>query len=276
MSTKIYNGFRLKTANLNEIHQHLMGWRRELEALHKKALAQLHANIAVGLIDQLSARPGRHVGKSPISEAYSLIADRQYEVRKTQRRDPSVDFEFSLSLMPHSSGLYGIVFTEQQAWLSRWLDKDFVEDFSYWDNTDPLEGIDDEVWANRGTVWNEILNPAIASAPSMAGFTAECTHSYTNIGIDDIAAEVPDFEVRVARTADTLLFEDAYARHQASLPVSLNDTGAALSTMRETRAWLRSDDGRQELERQKADLRNILRQTLTTEDLIANISAQVD
>jgi len=86
-------------------------------------------------------------------------------------RDPILDWSFEMTFHPLACGkILGITYTEQPDFQQAWLDKWFVEEYFYFDNTDKPEAITDADWEQRERDWEEALPGVIA--PSMAGFTA--------------------------------------------------------------------------------------------------------
>ena len=121
MSTKIYNGFRFKDTDLLAVYKLVMEWRLELMPLHERAVHRFIAEIACNLVDDESISPSSTEGTAPLLKGMSILWKMQEDVRKTLRRNPAVDFDFSLSILPHDGRVYGIVFTEQQDWLRLWM-----------------------------------------------------------------------------------------------------------------------------------------------------------
>lgn len=270
MSTKIYHGFKFADPDLTVIHRHIMDWRQELRPLQKKATDAFVAEIAVNMFDAERMHPGTHKGKTPLTDAVLMLWDRQAEVKKTQRRDPMVDFEFTISLMPFEGQVYGIAYTEQREWQRLWLEKPFVIDFCYWDNTDPPEELPEDEWEERGRIWNAIFNEAIMSAPSMAGFNADCTHEAMMPDTDNVVAVLPTHEERVARRAR---FATAAARIKTleaeKGPPATSYEGTAYSL--EAMEWLQTDDGRKALDAEKHRIAGILEAEVTREMLLEKL-----
>ncbi|NTF17813.1 hypothetical protein G6L37_05320 [Agrobacterium rubi] len=266
MSTKIYNGFKLREHDMARIHQILMDWRTELRLLHQQAASRFIAEIATNMIDEETLEPGCHKGETPFTKGLSLLWDMQAEVKKTQRRNPVVDFEFCISLLPFEGGIYGIAYTEQHAWRDLWMSKPFVEDFAYWDNTDKPDEVSEADWDERGRVWDAILASAILTAPSMAGFSADCTHETLFPEIGGVMEMVPSFEDRSSRRAkfNVVGAEIDRLRRQE---IERNPASTRMFAI-EGMDWFQSDAGRAVFQAEKDRLRSILHADLTKEMLI--------
>lgn len=270
MSTKIYHGFKFADPDMTVIHRHIMHWRQELRLLQKKATDAFVAEIAISMFDAERMHPGTHTGKSPLTDAVLMLWDRQAEVKKTQRRDPSVDFEFTISLMPFEGQVYGIAYTEQREWQRIWMAKPFIIDFAYWDNTDPPEELPDAEWEERGRVWGAVLGGAIMSAPSMAGFSADCTHEGLFPDTDNVVANLPSFEDRVGRRAKFAAAAAHVERLKAAEgqpATSYEQTSYSLEAME----WLQTDDGRKALDAEKGRIAGILEAEVTREMLLEKL-----
>ena len=269
MSTKIFNGFRFSFQDLGHIQEAIMEWRADLRILHQQAANRFVAEIATNMIDDESIRPGSHSGEMPLMKAINLLWGRQSEIKKSQRRDPSVDFEFTLALMPFEGRIYGIVYTEQHEWLRLWMEKPFVEDFGYWDNTDAPEEVPDSEWQERARVWRAIFEPAIMSAPSMAGFAADCTHEALMPDSEHVADCAPSLIQRAARRAKFKVISDEVERLQ-SLAVDKDPTHLQSFAV-EGMQWFQSDEGQAAFEAEKSRLMSILPPEITKAMLITTL-----
>lgn len=276
MKTLSY-AFRFKSRDLFEIHQHLMAWRAELRDLHHAAFCKLLGGLAVKMFDEEVLVPGSHAGKMPYMEAITSVWDRQKKVKATNERDPLVDFEFNMVIMPHSTGVYGNIYTEQHAWRDLWLSKDFVEDFSYWSSSDCPDEISEKEWSHRSAVWNEILNSAILSAPSMAGFNADCTHDAMFPRIDEVMSAVPTFAARLKYHAKNAVMNAEFARRSKELAADGPEGQGPqlLGLAGKVNSWLGTREGRSRIQAEKYRLSGILPEVITREMLIDKIGLPV-
>jgi hypothetical protein len=270
LSTKIYNGFKFADSDLTVIHRHIMDWRNELRPLHQKATDAFVAEIAINIFDGERMRPGSQAGKTPLMEAITTLWDRQADVKKTQRRDPLVDFEFNVSLLPFEGQVYGIIYTEQREWQRLWMDKPFVLDFRYWNNTDPPEELPETEWEERGRVGNAIFDSAILNAPSMAGFNADCAHEAVMPDTNNVVNCLPSHESRVGRRAR---FSTAASRvrwlEEKKGPPASSQEGTAYSL--DAMEWLQTEDGRKALDAEKRRIAGILEPAVTREMLLEEL-----
>lgn len=148
MSTCIYQGFRLSTDSFAEALRLVEAFRPWVTQQAEKQLDAVMANLA-------------GTGKSA-SEAHRVWRDLRTQSRKEGIREPEVDTDFSISLIPVNGGLLGIVFTEHYDWYTAWCTQPGVEEFSYWDNSDGPENLDAVSWQARKQAWQALSGEPVA------------------------------------------------------------------------------------------------------------------
>jgi len=210
MSLKLYYGFRFTGPDIADLMVRLSDWRRELDALKKDKEAALMARLFTKRFDM--ATLGRPVeGGIDLSAIWREIRDRRAKIRATGFRDPEVDFDMDISVFLHEDRWYGLVMTEQNDWTHLWMEKPFIEDFSFWDNTDPPDGISDAAWAARGSTWHAILEPA-GWIPARAGLKAEFGDRFRMPpDTNDVLAAIPDFPTRCIAAARARFIDQVLA-----------------------------------------------------------------
>lgn len=155
MSTRIYQGFRLKTASLSEVLSLVEGFRPWVVAQANERLDTFTANMAKEGANDL--------------EAWRSWADRRQRVLRTGERDPFIDTDFSISLIPAGEHMLGIAYTEHSAWFKAWVALPGVEEFGYWDNADGPEDVPEGEWDARGRAWQVLKDGPV----SMQSFSIE-------------------------------------------------------------------------------------------------------
>ncbi len=280
MSLKTLNyAFKFKSSDFLEIHRSIMEWRGELSVLHNRALSNLFATLAVNMIDRATLNPGAYAGKSPLPEAWSSVWEKQREVKRTGIRNPLVDFEFSISLMPHEGDVYGIVFTERHDWREMWLAKDFVEDFSYWNSGDRPEEFTAEEWENRYATWSALLEQGNYRTPSMCGFYADCTLETEHPTVAQVVAAIPPFEERVRDQARMRVMGAELARRRDEMAATMTEQekeqipSMMFGMVPEVESWLRTPDGKSEMDAMTARVSAVLKPEITVADLSNTLPA---
>lgn len=205
MSTRINNGFRFRNADIFAIHGLVSRWRETIKPLHRNASARLLASLAADVIDRLATGSpviGLEVGTEAcaLGAALDEALGRTRKIRSTGRRDPTVDFEFSISILPAGTQVLGIIHTEVDAWRDLWFEQTEVEEFGYWDNTDRPDHVTEEAWAERGELWGRALSPTWV--PANAGMSASCTSDIAIVPAVEVARLIPPAEDRAVRMAE--------------------------------------------------------------------------
>lgn len=253
MSTKILNGFRFRSSDLFEIHAIISQWRIILAERHRSDLAALMADMCTDVIDRNAIKPAKFAGKVPYSEVRSEIRTRQKEILGSGSRDPEVDFDFEISVLPHDGAVYGMVFSERQSWIDLWMAQDGVEEYGYWNHVDRPDGVSAAEWKSRAETWNGILRANPAGTPGMAGFTAQCADRFNRPEAEQIMTSMPTFEARVARQAKSAAVERVYVRMEEEKV----DMSNPLSVLMKIDRWL-AGDGAHVLDEERARVETVL------------------
>lgn len=271
MSTKIYKGFRLKFTDTARLMAFLRRQRAEFIARAHDEAIEFVARTASRHFDRawlsdtfcLSPLQSR---VAPLFDAIEELSNRQSEIKKSGHRDPEVDFNFSLALFPHGGQLYGIAYCDQSEWVRSFKTDPDVEEFAYWDNTDPPDNISAADWSLRREIWEQILDVEGGyGIPALCGFTADIVIT-SNLGRisaarhgDAITSAVPSFDERLQHAGKSL----ALAR-------LLKPGAKAENSFEEImqKFYSLEKENRPVLEAAKADIGLFLKETLTREDLL--------
>jgi hypothetical protein len=269
MSYKVYDGFKFGTTDMDAVRSHIDAWKNELVKLHHRWLAALHADMAVAMVDEAATTTeSRHRGKVPLEAVRKEIHDRQKEIVTSRLRDPEVDHEFVVSVFTHETGYYGIVGTERRAWLDEWLKSNFIEDFSYWNNTDRLDGMDADEWERRHAVWKSLA--------STDQIRFDCTVRDAVVTDAEVVAAAPDFETRTSREARRLAeMREFESRESTSRPEG-DETGDArfqrlILIASRMSSWLNTEEGRDAREVASLHVREKIRPVIDEDVLMTPI-----
>lgn len=217
MSTKIYYGFRFTTMDFRRIHKYLMEFRAELEPLVQDKYAQFLAYRCATMYDRLIM--GMHPGcdkddsRNPCShgvfvEAFQEFEERRREVAKTGLRDPIIDLEVSMAIIPIPMKTLGIIYTEQNEFRELWFNKPFVKEYGYWNNTDMPEELTTRQWNRREKDWDAALEH-FDGIPSMNGFGIDCTAKYAGRpDAEQVLSLMPPHSKRAKSIAKSKMFDD--------------------------------------------------------------------
>lgn len=85
----------------------------------------------------------------------TIMDEEQWEVEKTKYRNPTFDFKPAISLASFENKLYGMVVDEHDLF-NHLIEKGYIEDYYYQNQTDPDENVSEAEWNEREKVWNAI------------------------------------------------------------------------------------------------------------------------
>jgi hypothetical protein len=146
MSTKIYNGCRLKKT--------IAGAHRALLALqpHALAIAQREHDIMIAIQVVEAERRGE---KLTPAMAHCKVLDM---LRQNPRQAfPGLDFDFEVALFPNVNNTLCIPYTRERK-LGEWFRSlPFYEEYGYWSNEDGPEGVTPQEWGKRRKTWDRML-----------------------------------------------------------------------------------------------------------------------
>ncbi len=201
MSTKIYGG-RAIDGDLATARDLLATARVALRPLWLDLQARFIGIRAAGIIDQASLRGER--AASPARRARREMVQRQRKVAMTRVRDPAVDFDLVVSLLPDGNGAgpttLAIVYTDCRD-LRAWFDAlPFVHDHAYWSNGDGPDHLSEGEWEARRLSWDRVLPPS--GVPAERDVTVRMTPSIAaRADRLDVMRHVPDAATRRSRLA---------------------------------------------------------------------------
>lgn len=202
MSWKIHNGFRFRQKCLARVHEDLMAFRPLVHAMQKEMMTKWLAREATLVIDKRAL--GETTGDdsdSPLSRCIQDMWRRQKEIKATGRRDTSVDWSFSLAVLPFEGNVYGLSFIEKPELRALLRQQEWFEDFSWWDNSDCPDAVSHEEWEARGRVWQNLLRQDRVGRPSECGFGVDIDQPNPCPKVAEVAALVPTLDERARQHA---------------------------------------------------------------------------
>jgi len=154
MSTKIYNGFRFTSANLNKVYHNVQELRNKIQPLAERMVRRYVVQASVSQHDSWAhfGRPG-HCDPSFLSNITRDLWERQAKVQKTQQRDPEVDFSLELAILPIQRTMLGIFYTEQSCFEQILRRCNWFKDYGYWDISDRPDNVSEHAWELRRRDW---------------------------------------------------------------------------------------------------------------------------
>lgn len=239
MSTKIFNGFRFAPMEFGELDLELTQWKERVKTLTIETASGYMAKTVISKLDGAISK-GEAVPERLFGNVWADMHDRQREIKKTQRRDPPVDFEFEIVIIPDGNTFYGLYYTEQGKWADEFRDQPYIQDYSYWNNTDKPDEVTDAEWEERELTWNRLL-PRVTT-PAQRGYTVTCTYdpSWSEL-LDNMSKYVPSNESRARTQAHTDAMNDHMKRHMPENPDER--MSVIMKLYRDANEWTKTDDG---------------------------------
>lgn len=177
MSTKIYNGYRILGSSLDEVITKLFSNKDNFKKIIEdkiqldilsRVISTYHDLCFSSFLEKEKSKDNPSAFSKVISEALERETDSNLREHET--------VDVSICFFPQKQNMYGQdyylmmlfagneskLLTESELW------KDLgIEEFAYWDNTDPLETLTEEEWETRGKQWNKVLGYASPAESSL-------------------------------------------------------------------------------------------------------------
>jgi len=199
MSTKIYNAYRMTDVPSLYALRKRMGQLRTLvtDAI-KKEYEEFFAKKCVNFIDKLAMGEKIYSKDGTATSIYwevrHIIEDRSLKIRQTHHRDPECDFECVLDIIPIPNKVLVMAFCERPSIGNIISRQKYLIPYSYWNNTDPEEGVSEKDWNQRALPGNGI--------PCENGFNITLHPTYLPISsTQEVLKNIPSFKTRVKNIA---------------------------------------------------------------------------
>ncbi|VTU42622.1 MULTISPECIES: hypothetical protein [unclassified Variovorax] len=231
MSTKVYTGFRMTAKHFPEVLSSLGRASAQLADLAERQQNQFLALRAASFVDAVAlgkASAGAGAGQSPLEAAQAELEARQAAIRRTNRRDPAVDFEakFVLWHCRRQDSYLGLLQSELPGALNRVLGLGVARAYGYWNNTDKPDDVSVLQWSKRRLAWDECLDGR--SGPS---FTVEVPEPAW-LTAAEVFKALPSYEQRVRVAVDEMALTAYFEAH----PLDGGSAYTALSAFRQAKA----------------------------------------
>ena len=268
MSLVLTNAFRLEVSSLEAAFDYLQPWRAKIQSKGKAKDAQLHARHATLLIDRAATQHLRKgettpIPSNPLGEVSVEISNRRKEIASNGYRDPDVDFDFSVTLFPYDSKIYGMIHTEQSTWMEMLLGDPNVHHKQYWDNTDGCDTVSKKQWEERGKIWAKILSRDPYRRPGYCGMTLNMTPFTGFQDVHEVVKAQPEFNLRLEAMSKEAM------RHDFLLKTNtLGDMSRIFAQLGRFDDFCRSDPGQAALLPFKDACASVMSEELTKADFL--------
>lgn len=246
---KIYRGFKFSgTPSIHEVFNNLQHFRKRIHELAILAEAQYLANEIVRDIDSDAVNEKKPINY--ISSAIAKMRKEQQEAEAKQHRHFSTDFDFKVMIMPYNEELYGMVFTERNAWHDEFISNTWIDDFWYADCEVP-PNLTVEEWKHREAVWKGIMAPNFV--PSQCGFEMDLSlEHYRWPDSKDILKQVKSFSERV----NELSYDRAVGERMKIIRENDEDKAddSIFAGFFEAKEWISTEEGQKRLAEIKTEV----------------------
>lgn len=271
VSTHIEHGTRVRVKTLSALNALVLDFRRQVEAIARNVYQQKCAELVYHILDEAVLQPTydsfvdavrREYATGPIESprpfpdtdlrwiVRHIIADHQATIVRTQERDPAYDWGCHLTTIPHRTGTYVLLYAESDAYHEVWRALPGVEDFAYWNHTDPPEGMSRARWERRRQRWHELLPDGVPSQSGMTITVYDPLTDWENRFWEVAPKDIPDYEARVSHWA----FDRAVAEQWAQEPPE--DRG--FQTVFRTERWIKTPEGAERWDAIKQNIRAVI------------------
>lgn len=164
----------------------------------KKEYEEFFAKKCVNFIDKLAMGEKIYSKDGTATSIYwevrHIIEDRSLKIRQTHHRDPECDFECVLDIIPIPNKVLVMAFCERPSIGNIISRQKYLIPYSYWNNTDPEEGVSEKDWNQRALPGNGI--------PCENGFNITLHPTYLPISsTQEVLKNIPSFKTRVKNIA---------------------------------------------------------------------------
>jgi hypothetical protein len=210
MSTKIYDGFMFVPKNIAVINKKNQEFRHKIDKYITSEFNKFSAAIASNFIDNCCCGiENNEKNTSPFFYAYEYLLQETKKVKISPERS-LFDYSCSATVHLYKDTFYGMLFCDNRKINEMWFQQEWIKKFGYWNNTDPLDGINYKDWEKRGKIWDKILKD-FNYVPSMNGFTAELTRDmsyYVPFSVELIIPFIPSYDKRLHKISEYYLYKE--------------------------------------------------------------------
>lgn len=261
MSIKIYNGYTLSLPNKNIktvqsfCKQLSIKMNQDKTLLVKKMFAEkITAQFDQNFLDQ-------SLNQTPLnlmSKLWNDILDRQKQITVTNFRDPEIDFEVQLCLIPLKTKLLVLYWGEREEFLKTWKSTPGVQEYHYQNSTDRPENISSYEWRKRKNDWASALPNSGNPKDNGLVFTLVDNKIFPP-RFEEFMEFIPSLEQRAASLAKHLVLQDKMKILSSSLEV--------MAAYMQSSSWLRSEDGKAAIELKTNEIKSKLKPQIDKVDV---------
>lgn len=167
MSTKIYNGRRLRTGT--DVFTFSQKLRETMMPVRERLDAERIIDAAVVIHDGALAGTPIKKHHCSISAAVTDYFEEQDKADRRMRDHDPHRFETSFGVDPKTGRVMVLPFSEHNDFMTVFDRMPEVEEYGYWNNTEREDGVSEADWAKRKDAWDRVM-PTGIPGDSMLNF----------------------------------------------------------------------------------------------------------
>lgn len=265
MSTKIFNGFEIKTKSLKDLKIFIDDLKSKLEPIRTQKIYQKIAKELTNIIDELYFIDDKkkfldgyfsELEINNISECYlgnlikKLIYKKYSEIYEKNIRNPSYDFGFSLSFIPVKNKVLGLYWTEDEDMIKTLFSYENIKEYKYYNNTDRPKTISKKSWDLRSKYWDYVYDNG---TPSTTGFTWQLSNNnkFDNYEISLKYENIKNFidnEKRLYKMSYNFILNNKLSGFYNT------NKNNNFKILMDTQSWLETDEGLEKINEVKSQI----------------------
>ena len=287
MSTKIYNGYRLPKMDNIKLMSFLGKVKSKIDVIHKKLWNQCVAQQATTLIDlnalgekkqviELLKKSDRYNSKENWTEfcpkwvAYDSIRERIKKVAETSLRDPEIDFDFHLCLIPTKTQILALLYTEQNEMTKAWESFKEVSSYYYFNNSDRPDKVSVAEWNKRKRDWDKALGAdGIPGTKSLQYHPIDKFFPFPSY--EDIKAYIPSLNDRAFMHAEDAAFQEFVNTSKDKEIKKKAENRQFVSLIMDFRGYRKNPEGKKLMDKHVKKIKSVLKKRLVKSDFIDEI-----
>lgn len=241
------------------VERHVL-YEDELEKLIKQRNLEKQG-VVLNEEEKIKLRLDAYPHRTAKSVVVWKARERYRKIEQTMTRDPVVDFDSNACFIPIQDKILVLFNCEQKEIVELWESLPEITYYGYWNNTDPDKSVSEEEWEQRRKDWNEALPGAgVLMDNGMFAYFVKDVFNPLMIEVQLVMKFIPSFEKRVNRVAKDIVMDRKFKEL-----ISANEN--KMNALWETIDWLKTDEGKEEVKKEKERVAPLLIPVITKEHL---------
>jgi hypothetical protein len=258
---------------LNEetfIRQHVLFEKESTKLREQEEYTEMGAVLAEG--EKVSLSLSNYAYRYPLSLAFRKTEERYREIQRTMHRDPEIDFDVTVSLLPiqmkRGMKILAYFSSEMNEFENLFNTCNEVSFYGYWNNQERPDNLTSKQWKQRKKDWDTAIPGYSAESPLevnvIKGFP-----SLALISAEELLKHIPSLTKR----AKSLASKRVMAKKFRALRILYSeDNMDTLDIYHEARRWIRTVEGIKAVKKEADRLSHLLIPKITKEHIMTKFS----